>query len=155
MEIQIRKGDIKDAAGIAEIIRETGWFAWLENEEPGETIIRVEKHIRLCSADDSHSLYVAKDETGRTAGYASVHWLPYLFLTGPEAYLSELFVRADFRGKGVGSRLLDVIIAEAEKRECSRIMLVNSRSRESYIRGFYKARGWVERDLVANLVYWL
>jgi hypothetical protein len=31
-------------------------------------------------------------------------------------------------------------------------MLVNGRSRESYRRAYYAARGWIEREDVANFV---
>jgi GNAT superfamily N-acetyltransferase len=74
-------------------------------------------------------------------------------LNSPEGYLSELFVRESERGKGVGTRLMEVIKAEARTRGCSRLRLVNSRSRESYWRGFYKELGWEEREGVANFIY--
>jgi GNAT superfamily N-acetyltransferase len=79
--------------------------------------------------------------------------LPYLVLNGPEGYLSELFVREPERGKGIGRRLMEVIEVEARARGCSTLMLVNSRSRESYRRGFYKELGWDEREGVANFIY--
>ena len=85
-------------------------------------------------------------------GYAAVHWLPYLLLAGPEGYVSELFVRDSEQGKGVGTKLLEVVKREAEERGCSRLMLLNMRYRESYQRGFYKKLGWQEREDAANFV---
>lgn len=152
-EIGIRKAAEYDAATIGAMLRELGWFEYLSAETTQDTERRVRRHIALCNAEDSHSLYVAESPGGEVVGYAAVHWLPYLFLKGPEGYLSELFIRESERGKGIGKQLMEAIKAEARARGCSRLMLVNSRSRESYRRGFYKERGWEERAGVANFVY--
>jgi ribosomal protein S18 acetylase RimI-like enzyme len=58
-------------------------------------------------ADDSHSLFVAESHGEGPIGYAAVHWLPYLILSGPEGYLLELFVAESARDRGVGTALLD------------------------------------------------
>jgi len=102
--------------------------------------------------DDSHTVYVAEDSAGAVVGYAAVHWLPYMLLAGPEGYVSELFIQESARGKGAGTKLLEVIEAEAKERGCSRLMLLNLRQRESYQREFYKKHGWEERPGVANFV---
>ncbi len=151
-EIGVRKAAEHDAAAISAMLRELGWFGYLSAETAQATEQTIRQHIALCNADDSHSLYAAESPGGEVVGYAAIHWLPYLFLKGPEGYLSELFVRESERGQGIGTRLMEVIKAEARARGCSRLMLVNSRSRESYRRGFYKELGWEEREGVANFV---
>jgi GNAT superfamily N-acetyltransferase len=98
-------------------------------------------------------VYVAETEEGEIAGYAAVHWLPYLLLLGPEGYVSELFIRESDRGQGIGTQLLEVVKQEAEARGCARLMLLNMHERESYRRGFYKKQGWEERPDAANFVY--
>jgi GNAT superfamily N-acetyltransferase len=82
-----------------------------------------------------------------------VHWIPYLFMSGPEGYVSELFVRNGERGQGVGTQLLQVVRAEARSRGCSRLALTNLRHRESYQRQFYTKAGWSERNDAAQFVY--
>ena len=153
MEVRVRKAVLEDAVAIAQLLKELGWFEYLTHESFADTAARVERHLELCHADNSHSVYVAENPLGEVLGYASVHWLPYLFLKAPEGYLSELFVQAEERGKGVGALLFEAIKTEAIARGCSRLMLVNSRSRESYQRGFYKKLGWEERETVANFIY--
>ncbi len=108
-------------------------------ETPDETQQRVTRHLALCLADDSHSVYVAE-----TAGGS---------LAGPEGYVSELFIAGACRGQGVGRQLLEVVVAEARERGCARLMLVNMRHRESYERQFYSKQGWKERAEAANFVY--
>ncbi len=152
METTIRAIRTGDAGAIARIIREVGWFEHLSSEVEGVTEDRVRKHIALCLADQSHSSFVAEDKNGRVIGYASVHYLPYYFLPGPEGYVSELFVNQENRGKGAGTALLHAVIEEARRRGCSRLSLINSRTHESYKRGYYEQRNWNERPEVAAFV---
>jgi GNAT superfamily N-acetyltransferase len=123
-----------DAVHVAKILRATGWIEHLARKPFGETGSRIKRHIALCRADDCHSIYVAQSAKDGVIGYASAHWLPYLFLSGSEGYLSELFVEETQRGKGIGKRLLEAIVSEAKNRGCSQLMLITSRSRESYKR---------------------
>ena len=95
----------------------------------------------------------AQSSDGKIVGYGSVHWLPYLFLQGPEGYVSELFVRESARGQGIGRELLRKIEAEARARGCVRLSLINLRNRESYMREFYVKSGWEERPEAANFIY--
>ena len=155
MNIHIRSAEADDAPIIAELLRSLGLFAHLAAEEAQVTQARVARHLALCQADDSHSVFVAQNPEGDIVGYGAVHWLPYLILTGPEGYVSELFVRDSCRGQGVGRQLLDVIKAEARERGCARLMLLNMRKRESYQRQFYSKQGWEERPDAANFVYLL
>ncbi len=149
--VEIRRATINDAPAIAAILRGLGWFALVNEETAASTQARVERHLQLCLADTSHSIYVAEKEAA-VLGYAAVHWLPYLILAGPEGYVSELFLRDAARGQGIGTALLETVCAEAEERGCARLMLLNMRSRESYQRGFYKKLGWQEREQAANFV---
>lgn len=73
-------------------------------------------------------------------------------MAGPEGYLSELFLRDDARGQGIGRQLLKIIEAEARTSGCQRLSLMNLRTRESYQRQFYLKAGWHERSEAANFV---
>jgi GNAT superfamily N-acetyltransferase len=153
MIIRIRKAVHEDAAALAELLLDTGWFEAL-NDKSVETLRRpVELQMAQCFADGSHSIYVAQSSADQIVGYGSVHWLPYLFMSGPEGYVSELFVRSDARGEGVGKQLLQAIEAEARSRGCARLSLINLRTRESYLRNFYGKAGWEERSEAANFIY--
>jgi GNAT superfamily N-acetyltransferase len=107
----------------------------ISNDAPEKVEViqsRVSRPLQLCLADNSHSIYVAERPEGELVGYIAVHWLPYLFLPGPEGYISELFIRELARGQGLGSQLLEVVKKEAAERGCIRLSLINIRSRESY-----------------------
>jgi GNAT superfamily N-acetyltransferase len=98
-------------------------------------------------------ILVAENGDGEIAGYCAVHWVPFLFLSGGEAYITELFVRPADSGKRIGTSLLDQVIAEARRRGCARVSLLNGRDSEAYRRNFYAQRGWIERDRLANFVF--
>jgi len=152
MDIQIRKATDQDAPAIAELLRSMGLFAHINAETPQSTREHVSRHLGLCQADNSHSVFVALDTAKEIVGYCAVHWLPYLLLSGPEGYVSELFLREPSRGLGIGGQLLETVKAEAKERGCSRLMLLNLRNRESYKRSFYKKQGWEERQEAANFI---
>lgn len=155
MDFAIRKATPDDAYQLALLLQGIGWFEAFDSGNIEAATERVSARLRQCLADASHSLYVAETSTGPVAGYGSVHWLPYLFMAGPEGYVSELFVSEIARGQGVGGQLLDTIVTEARARGCQRLSLINLRNRESYERQFYVQAGWRERGDAANFVYLL
>ena len=130
MSVRIRKAEPTDVPVLAELLRSLGIFDHMTAEASQTTQERVLKHLALCTADSSHLVLVAQVPNGEIAGYCAVHWLPYLILTGPEGYVSELFIKDEFRGQGIGSQLLETIKTEAQNRGCSRLMLLNMRKRE-------------------------
>ncbi len=137
------------------ILRKLGWFEQINARSYEETRDNVARNIDLCNDSNSHSIYVAEIYNGDIVGYVAVHWVPYLFLAGPEGYVSDLFVDEAVRGSGIGTGLLEEVKKEAVSRGCSRLMLVNSRSRDSYKRGFYHKLGWKERPEIVNFIYLL
>ncbi len=150
IEVTIRPAAAEDAKTIAAIFREIGWFPHINAELPADTEARITQNIRLCQADSSHTVFVAENSEHVVLGYIAVHWLPYLMLTGPEGYISELFVRESERGKGVGHKLLDAVKERAIQRGCSRLQLVTGRDRLSY--RIYQKLGWKERLEIADFI---
>jgi GNAT superfamily N-acetyltransferase len=149
---KIRPATPADVPAIAALLRGLGWFGYMNEETSAETEGRIERHFRMCMADDSHTVLVAEGVKGVVLGYVAVHWLPYLMLPGPEGYVSELFVAESVRGGGLGTGLLAAVKDMAVGRGCCRLMLVNRKTRESYQRGFYRKLGWEEREEFANFV---
>src|SRR5688500_16877183 len=123
-EYEIRTVTEADTPALAQFLLDLQYFSALEGVTLAETESRVARNVSACLADQSHSLYAAECG-GALAGYVSVHWLPCLYMQGPEGFISELFVSESARGRGVGARLLDHVIAEARERGCARLELIN------------------------------
>jgi GNAT superfamily N-acetyltransferase len=149
----IRPATLADAPALTGLIRGLGWLTHFNTEPLDTSRRRIARHLDLCLSDDSHSIYLAETGPSEVAGYAAVHWLPYLIFRGPEGFISELFIAEAARGRGIGSQLLAAIKAEAQERGCTRLSLLNNRERESYRRGFYDQQGWYERQNYANFVF--
>jgi GNAT superfamily N-acetyltransferase len=150
-EMEIRKAKEQDSSQLIKLLGGIGWFTGYFTNKKELLKDKFIEHIKLCSADNSHSIYVA-EEDNVILGYSSVHWLPYLFLSGPEGFISELFIDEEKRGKGIGKSLIEAIKKEAFERGCSRLSLLNGRNRESYNRNFYRKCGFTERDQLANFI---
>lgn len=148
--IAIRPAQPGDHGSLYDILKGQGWFVLLDELDAAQGRALVAGHLARCLGSGEHLLLVAEDGQGQVIGYGSVHWLPYLFKAGPEAYVSELFVRQDRAGQGVGRALLAALETEARARGCCQLMLLNNRQRQSYQRGFYAKQGWQERDNMAN-----
>ena len=151
MSINIRLASLKDVPEITDILRNLGWFDKLSAAPLEVARGQISRVLALCMSDNSHTVYVAEDG-GVIEGYISVHWIPFLFLRGPEGYVSELVVADLNRGHGIGRQLVEKVKEDAAKRGCSRLSLLNNRNRESYQRGFHRKHGWTERSEMANFV---
>jgi len=151
--MKIRKATEADAAGIAAVLHRMGDLRSILTEPIETTVRNVERNLLQAAASDTSTTYVAETLEGEIAGYCAVHWVPFLFFPGGEAYVTEVFVRPVDRGQGIGTGLLDTVVAEARARGCARLTLLNGRNGESYRRNFYAQRGWVEREGMANFIF--
>ncbi len=125
-----------------------GLEVFASQEIPEETRARAAALIAL--SGNAFSLWLA--ETERLIGYALVFWQPQLFADAPTAYLSELFVTPEARGRGAGTLLVEMVVGEARSRNCRRVQLLSMKNRASYQRGFYAKLGFLERPEAADFV---
>lgn len=87
MTYHIRLTQVGDAETLAQFLLGLGYFARLATTPLEQLVVIVQQHLDLTLVDHSHSLYLAEAEASDLLGYVSVHWLPYLFLPGPEYVL--------------------------------------------------------------------
>ena len=146
----VRAATPNDASALADFLLKLELFKSLATLTPQALTEELERKLKTASPS-SHTFLVAADET-EIIGYAGVHWLPALFQSGPDGYLSQLFVSAARRGQGTGSRLLKAVELEARHRGCFRLTLVNLKNRESYRRGIYAAHGFTEQPEAVRFV---
>lgn len=147
--MDIRPVNVGDSTDLAALLQELG-FSRIAEMDPQNLNQYVS--ARVSGAGDQYSIYVAAGY--RIVGFISVHWLPYLILGGQEGYISELFVLEEYRGKGIGSQLLERVKQEARMRNCVRLNLINSQDRLSYKLDFYKKQGFSERTEFKNFVWY-
>jgi GNAT superfamily N-acetyltransferase len=124
---------------------------WHEERGAALDVQLTRSAVCACIGDGGRDLIVA-DCDGEVVGYVAVHWIPFPMLHGHEAYVSDLLIRQDWRGRGLGYRLLAVTEDRARARGCVRVMLNNRRTAESFARGFFAQAGFHERTEFANFV---
>lgn len=143
-KIHLRPLRTSDIDSIMQLHRELGWNPAFKAD--GSTL-----RSRLTTlTEEENALLLVAELGGEVVGYVHGEIVTYLLFAGREMLVSELFVTEAARGRGVGTALMAAIEAEAVKRRCFRISVLNSRERESYKRGFYPGLGYEERVHTAN-----
>ncbi|HEX4345815.1 MAG TPA: GNAT family N-acetyltransferase [Solirubrobacteraceae bacterium] len=109
---------------------------------------------RLFDDADAEFLLAARDDDSPPAGVLQLRFRLSVWKAAPDAWLEDLFVRADARRGGVGEALLELAVARATARGCKRIELdtneENAAALALYERhGFSpRAKGGPGRDLL-------
>lgn len=88
---------------------------------------------------------IIADVEGAAAGFALYFHNYSTFLARPGIYLEDLFVRPEFRGRGIGKRLLQRLAAIAIERHCGRLEWSVLDWNVDAI-GFYKKLGATPQD---------
>ncbi len=144
--LRIRPLRLSDLEAVMQLHRELGWNPAFKAD--GSTL---RQRLEALITEESALLLVADLDRG-VVGYIHGEIVTYLLFAGREMLISEVFVVEGARGHGVGKALVAAIEAEAVKRRCFRISVLNSRERESYRRGFYPGLGYEERPQTANFM---
>jgi GNAT superfamily N-acetyltransferase len=116
----------RDAVALARILgdwlRGTGWMPVLHTRAEDLAFLR-----RMIA---SHRVLVARDGTGRTLGFISIH----------QCDIAGFYVAEDARGLGIGKSLLDAVKAEQD-----RLALWTFQANTGAI-AFYLREGFVETE---------
>lgn len=64
--------------------------------------------------------FVARDENKNLLGYVT-YFFAYYTWVGKSLYMDDLYVRDKYRGKGVGSSLINKVISFAKEQKCNRL----------------------------------
>lgn len=64
--------------------------------------------------------FVAVNESNEVIGYAT-YFFAYFTWVGKSLYMDDLYVTNDYRGKGIGTKLINKIIEKAKQENCKRL----------------------------------
>lgn len=141
MEIIIRRIEENDFPQMALLFSE---FAAFQNmpERMTNSLERMKKEKDFIFG------FVAVTEDNAVIGYATCFFAYYTW-TGKSLYMDDLFVKQKYRGKGVGTRLLENVIDLARYAQCHKLRWQvshwNNRAQQ-----FYKNMGAVIDDIEFN-----
>ncbi len=111
----------QDVLDILELLYELGRPR--PQHEDFESIVR--KYI--ADADKEILVVLYQD---KIIAMASIIYLPRLNYTTLELYIPELIISGNYQSKGIGRKLVSVIIGMAKKRNCHRIRLESGNNRQ-------------------------
>jgi GNAT superfamily N-acetyltransferase len=141
MTITIRSATATDLPLILELIQ-----ALAEYERLRDSCVATEEKLRSSLFGDVPAAEVLIAECdGKSAGFALFCHNYSTFLAQRGLWLEDLFVRPEFRGRGVGRRLLAQLATLAIARDCGRLEWVVLNWNESAI-GFYRSIGAVPME---------
>jgi GNAT superfamily N-acetyltransferase len=129
VSVEVREATDADAAAIARLTVELGYAA-----EPGEVA------RRLADLPAGHHVFVAVDPAGAPVGWVHVN-RSVSIQSGPRAEIGGLVVAAGWRGRGVGSALMDRAEAWAREHGLAAVVL-RSNVRRAGAHEFYQGRGY-------------
>lgn len=115
MQISIRPGTRDDVPLILSFIRELADYEKLSDE-----VVANEEALGRHLFENRHAEVIIA-EAPEPAGFALFFHNFSTFLGRPGIYLEDLYVRPEFRGKGIGKRLLRELARLAVDRDCGRL----------------------------------
>ncbi|MEL7588791.1 MAG: GNAT family N-acetyltransferase [Prolixibacteraceae bacterium] len=140
-EVIIRSANPDDFPKILELFRE---FAAFENLSE----LMVNSVERMMQEQEHFHCFVA--ETGRKEiiGYATWFFCYYTW-TGKSIYMDDLFVKPEYRRKGIGLRLIEQVIEFGKSSQCHKLRWQVSNWNQNAI-AFYKGLGAVINPVEQN-----
>jgi len=137
-EIQVRLAGAQDAGAIARLLDQFN----LEFSEPSPGIEFLAEQARRLLAAGEITVLLSGDGPD---GFALLRFRPALWSGGLEAYLQELYVIPDLRGRGIGRTLLESVLDLARERGAVGIDL-NTGETDIAARALYAGMGFTNRE---------
>jgi GNAT superfamily N-acetyltransferase len=140
-DTRVREASEGDVPLILFFIRELAGYERLSHE-----VVATEEGLReSLFGERRYAEVLIAEHDGEAAGFALFFHNFSTFLGKPGIYLEDLYVRPEFRGAGIGKKLLVHLARLAKRRDCGRLEWWVLDWNEPSI-GFYKKLGAVPMD---------
>jgi len=97
--------------------------------------------------------FVVENDTGRLVGYAT-YFYAYFTWIGKSLYMDDLYIKPEYRRKGLGKELIDTVLKKAKEEHCKKVRWQVSNWNRNAI-DFYKNLGAKVDNIESNCDYWL
>lgn len=112
-DIKLRKAEPADFEKILGMIKELAEF-----EKSSDQLTNTVE--RMTAEKDFFNCFMIETPDRKTVGYV-VYYYCYYTWTGKALYMDDLYIKPEYRGQGIGSRVLDRIINLAKETGCHKI----------------------------------
>jgi len=132
MTVTIRKIEESDYLVLISLFKEFALFEKLPEKMTNsvEQMLREKEYLRG---------FVAVNDVDEIVGYAT-YFFGYYTWIGKSLYMDDLYVRPNFRGAGVGTKLINEVITFAKAENCKKLRWQVSEWNQPAI-DFYKSLG--------------
>jgi ribosomal protein S18 acetylase RimI-like enzyme len=137
-EIQVRLATVEEAAAIARLLHDFN----LEFTEPSPGVEFIAEKVRHLLETGEVTVLLAGEGPD---GLALLRFRPALWSEGLEAYLQELYVVPELRGRGIGRALMERTLELVRERGADGIDL-NTGETDTAARGLYESMGFTNRE---------
>lgn len=145
MNFTIRVAEDKDVSLIKEYSKETGWRSISESERKAldkeQWSKRMEEVFDKFIKKETRKIFVAEGENGGFLGYIFVGEGSSMMSGVTHGFIYDIFVKEEFRGRGIGTKLIEKAESYCRQRGYSRIMLMVSPNNQSAV-GLYAKIGF-------------
>ena len=131
-DVTVRVIEASDAIAVSELLGQLGYPV---------AAGQLHNRIHRFDAAPSAEAVVAVADDARVIGLASLHRLSLLTDDAPLAFLTSLVVAEDYRGRGIGQRLVEHVSRRARELGCTRIA-VTTHLRRAGAHAFYERLGF-------------
>ncbi|MGH2985001.1 MAG: GNAT family N-acetyltransferase [Solirubrobacterales bacterium] len=134
----VRRATPADAQQVAQLLYE---FQIEFSEPTPEVPVLAERYAQLLESGEMTVLLVG----GGPEGFAQLRFRPTVYSNGLDAYLEELYVVPERRGRGLGRALLEAAMDTARSQGATRMDLSTSEG-DVAARGLYESVGFTNRE---------
>jgi GNAT superfamily N-acetyltransferase len=118
---------------------------------PSDEDLRAFSEMLIAAPDQAGVQLIARDETGRALGYATVYWSFSSLTASRIAIMDDLFVWPDARGSGVADALIEECRTRAGRRGATALTWqtakTNRRAQHLYERVGARRTEWLDYSL--------
>jgi len=111
--MKIRKAEKEDYNSVIELIKELAVF-----EKAGDKVTNTAE--QMIKEQNHFNCLVAESDNGEIIGFA-IFFFAYFTWVGKSLYLDDIYIKPDFRNKGIGKDLLREIFKVAVSENCKRV----------------------------------
>ena len=141
MKLKFREAQRSDLASLVQMLADDKLGS--SREDSSEPInSRYAEAFGYIDQDPNNELIVVENN-GKLVGMLQLSFIPYLTHTGSWRCLIEgVRIHSNYRGYGLGSKLINWAIERAKERKCAMVQLTSDKQRTDALK-FYQSLGFV------------
>jgi len=146
MKVTFRKACVSDKAALLTLLSNRQKEANALHNEKGNVVPSEGAVIFDEIMNNVHVTIFVGEQNGIIVATLTSYVLPRIRLGGYFAFFEDVLVAKEYRGSGIGNKLLDYAISEMKKNNKIKKIKIGSRKDETGLHSFYEKIGFVFKE---------